>query len=84
MKKLLIISAAALCVLASSSAQAEVSVAIGVPLFAPAPVYYPPPVYDPGYVDYYHRYPSQYYDRRYHHRHDDWAYWNHRRDHDHR
>jgi len=93
MKKIILLSSA-LCVLASYSANAEVSVTFDNPDVsvtfggsdAPTePVYVAPPVYAPGYVEYYHRYPSQYYDRRGHHRHDDWAYWaNERRDRDER
>ena len=81
MKKIIILSSA-MCLLFSYSANAQVAVTFGEPLYLAPPVYYPPPVYAPGYVEFYHRYPSQYYDR-WHHRHNDWAYWaNERRAHD--
>ena len=77
MKKIIILSSV-LCVLAGTSANAQVSVEFDNPdvsVTLGEPVYVAPPVYAPGYVEYYHRYPSQYYDRHGHHRHDDWSYW---------
>ena len=74
MKNLLILTTG-LCLLASYSANAQISVTLGEPMYVAPPIYYPPPVYAPGYAEYYHRYPSQYYDHRRHQRHGDWSYW---------
>ena len=74
MKKILMLSSA-LFLLTSHAATAQISVILGEPIYVEPPVYSAPPVYAPGYLEYNHRYPSQYYDNHRHHRQNDWAYW---------
>ena len=83
MKKIIMLSSA-LFLLSSYSADAQVSVTFGeAPVYEAPPVYYTPTVYAPSYVEYNHRYPSQYYDMHHQHRHNDMAYWsNHHRQED--
>lgn len=86
MKKLILATAAGVLAIAafSTAASAEsvvIQTAVGEPYTTyyygapPAYVGQPPVYYQPGYVEYYRRWPSNYYDRRHYHREGDWAYW---------
>ncbi len=65
MKKLIMLSGA-LCVLAAASANAQISVVVG------QPVYYTPPIYTVEYREYYNRYPHY---KGHARGRDDWSYW---------
>lgn len=71
MKKIILLSSV-LCVLAATSANAQISVTVGQPVYVERPVYYTPPLYTVEYHEYYNRYP--------HHARSgrgrgDWSYW---------